>query len=184
MTGRHPARINVKLRDLSQLFNSMDPSPFLDRDLDHDAEEFIISWSRELPRGENLELVIHLGTPPEAERLNELEAAVQHYFHSRAELKQRELRQLLRQGHFSLSIGLLFLCLCLFASGLAVKLGHEPVAGIVREGLIIAGWVAMWRPLETYLYDWWPLRDDGRILQRLARMRVRVIVAAAALPAR
>ena len=44
---------------------------FLDRDLDHDAEEFIVSWSRELPRSDSLELVIHLSTSPDVERLNE-----------------------------------------------------------------------------------------------------------------
>ena len=35
--------IEVKLTELNQLFNSMDPSPFHERDLDHDAEEFIVS---------------------------------------------------------------------------------------------------------------------------------------------
>jgi hypothetical protein len=54
----HPTRINLKLRELSQLFNSLDRSPFLDRDLDHDAEEFIVSWARELPKDRRLELVI------------------------------------------------------------------------------------------------------------------------------
>ena len=41
--------IELNLRDISQLFNTMDPSPFNERDLDHDAEEFIVSWARELP---------------------------------------------------------------------------------------------------------------------------------------
>jgi hypothetical protein len=40
--------------------------------------------------------------------------------------------------------------------------------------LQIVGWVAMWRPLEIYLYDWWPVRADLRLLQRLARMKVRL----------
>ena len=34
--------MTLQLRELPQLFNSMDPSPFLDRDLDADAEEFIV----------------------------------------------------------------------------------------------------------------------------------------------
>ena len=45
----------------------------------------------------------------------------------------------------------------------------------MTEGLTILGWVAMWRPLQTYLYDWWPLRDERRNLERLARMRVSVV---------
>src|SRR6185436_8078465 len=97
----HSARIHLKLRDLAQLFNSMDPSPFLDRDLDHDAEEFIVSWARELPKDNRFELVIHLATAPEPERAADVENAVQHYFASRAEIKRREFRLLLRRGHVS-----------------------------------------------------------------------------------
>jgi hypothetical protein len=44
-----------------QLFNSMDSSPFVERDLDAGAEEFITSWARELPSERELELVIHHG---------------------------------------------------------------------------------------------------------------------------
>jgi hypothetical protein len=43
----HPHSIRLKLRDMNQLFNSMDPSPFIEKDLDDDAEEFIVSWAQE-----------------------------------------------------------------------------------------------------------------------------------------
>src|SRR3989442_6655319 len=55
--------IEVHVRELSQLFNSMDPSPFLDKDLDVDAEEFITGWARELPRDKPLALLVHLDQP-------------------------------------------------------------------------------------------------------------------------
>lgn len=182
-TAHHPTRINLKLRDLAQLFNSLDPSPFLDRDLDRDAEEFIVSWARELPGSHGFELVIHLATAPDPERKAAVESAVRHYFSNRAEIKQREFRLLLRRGHVSLAIGLVFLTACLVASGFAAELGHDTAADIFREGLIIAGWVAMWRPLEIYLYDWWPVREEWRNLQRLSRMHVRLIIAPTANPA-
>jgi hypothetical protein len=153
----------------------MDPSPFIDRDLDHDAEEFIVSSAREAHGSQAFELVIHLGAAPEASRANETQDAVQHYFSVRAELKRREFRLLLRRGHSVLAIGLLFLASCLLLSGIATKLSPRALADILREGLIIVGWVAMWKPLEIYLYDWWPLRKEWRDLQRLARMRVRLV---------
>ena len=158
----------------------MDPSPFLDRDLDQDAEEFIVSWAHELPKSHGIELVIHLATTPETDRAADVENAVQHYFATRAEIKRREFRLLLRRGHVSLLIGLLFLTTCLLASGLAANIGPGALAALVREGFIIAGWVAMWRPIQTYLYDWWPVRDEWRALQRLARMHVRLVLPPAA----
>ena len=70
------ARIELRLRELSQLFNSLDPSPFIDRDLDTDAEEFILSWAREHAKERELELVLHLATPPTSERAAGTEAGL------------------------------------------------------------------------------------------------------------
>jgi hypothetical protein len=172
--SRDHNQVEVRLRELSQLFNSMDPSPFIDQDLDASAEEFIVSWARELPHKGELELVVHLSTRPEPERVAGVEAAVQHYFASRAGMKQKELRQLLRRGRVSMVIGLLFLAVC-FGLGEAVQqFSERSWAEFVELGLHIAGWVAMWRPLEIFLYDWWPVRSDQQLLERLARMRVRL----------
>lgn len=168
--------IRLQLRDLAQLFNSMDPSPFHDRDLDADAEEFIVSWAREAPHADAFELVLHLGTIPPPGRLAEVEGAIQNYFGTRAEMKQREFRQLLKRGRSSLLVGLLFLGVCLGVSELLATLGQGALASLVKESLTIGGWVAMWRPLEIYLYDWWPLRAEYRMLARLAHMHVRLVV--------
>jgi hypothetical protein len=56
----HPHTISVKLRDMNQLFNSMDPSPFIEKDLDDDAEEFIVSWAQEFSPNAPLKLRIYL----------------------------------------------------------------------------------------------------------------------------
>ncbi|AOS43694.1 hypothetical protein Verru16b_00747 [Lacunisphaera limnophila] len=165
-------RIEVRLRELAQLFNLMDPSPFIERDLDADAEEFIVGWAHELPHARELELVIHLTTPPAPDRAAGTEEAVRHYFASRADVKQRELRRLLRRGRANLLIGLLFLAACFALGGLVQRWLPAGWNEFTEMGLQIVGWVAMWRPLEIYLYDWWPLRSDERLLRRLARMKV------------
>ena len=175
--NREPAHMELRLRELAQLFNSMDPSPFIDRDLDQDAEEFILGWARELPAGRDFELVVHLAVAPPADRAAGAEDAVRRYFASRGEMKGRELRQLLRRGRISLFAGLLFLGVC-YLLGLAI--GHLALLGafsaVGREGLVIVGWVAMWRPLEIFLYDWWPLREEQVMFGRLARMSVRLVL--------
>ena len=42
----------------------------------------------------------------------------------------------------------------------------------VGEGLVIFGWVALWRPGEIFLYDWWPLLRHRRQMDRLEGMPV------------
>jgi hypothetical protein len=172
-----PLHISVRLRELAQLFNSLDPSPFSERDLDADAEEFILSWARELPSHRAVELVVHLAVaPPPARGQPVVEEAVRHFFRERAELKHREFRLLMRRGRLSLAIGLAFLAGCFLVGELVGALGHGTAADIIKEGLTIGGWVAMWRPLEIYLYDWWPLRDEWRVLEKLARMKVTLVL--------
>lgn len=182
MAKKENSRILLRLRELAQLFNSMDPSPFVERDLDADAEEFIVSWARELPGRDRLELVLHLATPPPPDRAAGVEEAVRHYFAMRAEIKRREFGFLLRRGRLSLIVGLVFLAVCLTLGQFIARRYSAAGINIVREGLIIVGWVAMWRPLEIYLYDWWPIWDDQRIFSRLARMKVRIVYATEVAP--
>ena len=41
--------LELRVRELGQLFNSMDPTPFLNKDLDREAEAFIETWALGLP---------------------------------------------------------------------------------------------------------------------------------------
>ncbi len=172
-----PHRIEVNLRDLRQLFNTMDPSPFHEKDLDHDAEEFIVSWAREFPVDEPVVLVLHLRERAVGENPQPVaEQGVQHYFAYRARLNAMEFRRLMKEGWQCLLIGVVFLGLCLAASGALGRQESGGLLGVVREGLVIAGWVAMWRPMEIYLYEWWPLRRRRRVYEKLSRMPVEIVV--------
>jgi hypothetical protein len=174
-TGSKTHHIELNLRDINQLFNTMDPSPFNERDLDHDAEEFIVSWARELPLADPVVLVVHLATlPQDRDAQKMIQDATQHYFSYRLELSRLEFRHLMQDGRRSLLIGVAFLAACLTASKLLIGVGDGAFSSVGRESLTIGGWVAMWRPLEIYLYDWWPLLRRQRILKKLSRMPVEV----------
>ena len=97
------------------------------------------------------------------------------FFGHRAELAAQRLRQLLRTGRTSLLIGLMFLAACVLGGDwIAGRFHDSGSVQILRESLLIGGWVAMWRPLEIFLYDWWPIRNERRIYQRLSRMNVQI----------
>ena len=153
----------------------MDPSPFVEKDLDNDAEEFIVSWAQEFPSRDPVSLLIyvnHLPAHGDAQRL--VETAIHNYFAYRAKLKRFELRHLLKEGRISLIIGLVFLGACLLTSHLLLRQQPGTLSIIGRESLTIAGWVAMWRPIGIFLYDWWPVLRKGRLYEKMSRMRVEV----------
>jgi hypothetical protein len=178
LPGGH-ARIEVHVGELKQLFNSMDPTPFRERDLDPQAEEFIAGWARELHTDEPLGLIVHVDGPePPPAEVAVLHEAVREFFKQRALVTRRRLRQLLRVGRTSLLIGIAALALSIALGDLlAVMMSDGRLGGILRESLLIGGWVAMWRPLEVFLYDWWPIRAEARLFDRLSEMAVQVVPA-------
>lgn len=163
---------------MGQLFNSMDPSPFHERDLDHDAEQFIVSWAQEYPSQASLKLMVHLDKAPTgvSEAQKTIAKSVQNYFEYRADMTRREFRHLIREGRMALIIGITFLAVCeLIAQTLPAS--QNTWHGLLRMGLTIIGWVAMWRPLEIYLYRWWPVLRLERVYRNLSNMQVEVKVA-------
>lgn len=168
--------IEVHVAEMGQLFNSMDPSRFAGRDLDPDAEEFIVATARELPRDAPLGLLIRLATSLPPNETAVVHGAVESFFHGRASAARQRLRHLFHRGRISLVIGLAFLATALGASEMLGQwVTPTGFVSILRESLLIGGWVAMWRPIEIFLYDWWPIRADARLFDRLAAMPVRIV---------
>jgi hypothetical protein len=169
--------IEIHLGELRQLFNAIDPSPFHERDLDPQAEDFIVGWASDLPGDVPLGLMVYLdraaGMEDEAAVLRN---AIHEFFGRRAAATRRSLRELFRRGRTSLAIGLAFLA-CSIGIGDAVAAYFEGsrLAEILRESLLIGGWVAMWGPLEIFLYGWWPIRAELRLYDRLSAMPVRIV---------
>ena len=98
--------IEVHVSELKQLFNAIDPSPFRERDLDPDAEEFITDWAKEASPGVAIGLAVYLDRPAGlANEPQELREAIHEFFRHRAELSRRRLRELFRRGRTSLTIG-------------------------------------------------------------------------------
>jgi hypothetical protein len=167
--------IELSLRDIGQLFNTMDPSPFHEKDLDRDAEEFILSWAEEFHRHEPIDLIVHLEKiPGDHDARQVIEPAVRHYFSYRERMNQLEFKRLMKRGRTSLFVGLTFLGLCLITDKLLVGIHPGSIPNFFSESLTIAGWVAMWRPMEIYLYEWWPLRRRGQLLKKLSKMPIEV----------
>ena len=128
-------------------------------------------------------LVVHLDRPAgRADEAAALREAIHEYFGQRVLASSRKLRELFRRGRISLVIALAFLTASIaVGDAVAGYLGDGRLAEVIREGFLIGGWVAMWRPLEVFLYDWWPIRADGRLLQRLSTIPVRIEYKGAAL---
>lgn len=166
--------MRLYLGELRQLFDCMDPSPINERNLDSAAAEHIIDAAREAPAKAVLGLRVQLGREPDDPAASTiLSSAVREYFERRGASKRREFRRLMRSGRRALVVGLIFLAVAIgLAQWFDTWISDEGRARLVSESLVIGGWVALWRPMEIFLYDWWPLLADARLFDRLTAMPV------------
>jgi hypothetical protein len=176
MKQRQPPVHQLELRivELSELFNSMDPTPFHHRDLDTDAEAFLESWALEFPQDSHFRIIVHIEKMPPEDPAPLVAEAIRNYFEYKSVLAKRNLRVLLMEGRTSLLIGLGFLTLCLLGADILSGFASNTFLRLMKESLLIGGWVAMWRPLQIFLYEWWPIVRKGRIYHNLGRASVHV----------
>ena len=180
-TGTVEGAIELRVDEIAQLFHTLDPFPFRERDLDREAEDFIVSWAREFPRNHSLRIIVHApASEVHGDTARQLAPALSRYFSYRAEAVNRDLSDLLRIGRRSLGIGLSALAACVLASSaITGALGAGTLSRFFEEGLVILGWVANWKPIQTFLYDWWPVARRRDLYRRLARARVELRTVAA-----
>ena len=168
------AVIELKVESVASLFDPFDPFPLPTRDLSRTAEEFIVGWARELPPGTPITLALHVSSLATHD-VSDLQAAFTNHFRQRMRSVSGDISELFGVGRTSLMIGLAMLVACVLgAQGAGMVLGNTPAARILSEGLIILGWVANWRPVEIFLYDWWPLAGRRRLYQRLSDARIKL----------
>ncbi len=170
MTPVNEDVIELRVDDIAQLFHTLDPFPFRERDLDREVEEYIVSWARELASKQPIRIVIDFpDTEAQTKTARELSEAFGRYFSDRAGAVQRDLNELFRVGRRSLAIGVAILIACLMSAHFAVGVFFvDPFKRLAEESLLILGWVANWRPLEIFLYDWWPLARRRDLYRRLS----------------
>ncbi|MGE4062070.1 MAG: hypothetical protein AB7E79_01770 [Rhodospirillaceae bacterium] len=164
--------IDVQVPQIGHLFNRLDPSPPATKDLDSQLDRYIRDAVDEIGGPEKAKIVFHLP----AEQLKHvhdtgLTDAVHNYFAYRCWAETVRLKQMRRRGYISFLIALAFLMGCLFVRSLLEDVPGA-AADIAAEGLLIAGWVAMWRPLELFLYDWWPVWREARLYRELQKVTV------------
>ncbi len=168
--------IEIAIRNTWQLFNERDPAPFRARDLDENFVTYVVSTTQEFPLKTPMKLkIIVLEENEQDINKDDLYAAIRAHFVYAARLSQSKMRKRLRVGRYFLIVGLLVLFACLgVAQLIASEHSDSGLAVIAREGFTIIGWVAMWRPIEVILYDWFPLREEKLYLEKISKLDIEV----------
>jgi hypothetical protein len=169
--------MHITLADLRYLFESPPVAPLAGSHLGQSGLDAVLQrMKRERPaRGAPLRLLI--SAPPwqaSAEAATEVQYALAAHCAALIGSVEDDLMLLRREMVQSLKVGGLFLTACLVLATSVDQLTALPalLRDLLRESLIIAGWVGIWHPLDLILYAWWPSRFRIGQLRRLAAAEI------------
>jgi hypothetical protein len=163
--------IDVRVHRVEQLFDNRDPAPFRERDLEPELSDYLLEAGEDLLDEPRFQVVFWVDEPAAKE---EIAQAYRAHFEDRIHHLKRRRARVRRTAQ----LGLLFAACSLIALLSVAQLVGSSVPGFLgaalREGLIVSGWVLLWRPMEMLVYDWIPVRRDRRIAARLLEAEVDV----------
>jgi hypothetical protein len=168
--------IDIFLTNILQLFDRIDPSPFREKDLDDDFVKYLTLCMCELRHANQVKLVIKMSEHnPKYLKNHDIEEAIENFFSFEIENTKNELALLFRQGRWALFNGIVFLVFC----NIIVFFLSQNLTGVlvntIKEGITVIGWVALWWPVNMFLYEWWPYLDKIKLYERLKKVKVEII---------
>lgn len=167
------ATIELVVFSFDQLFDKRDPNPFLKNDLDEDASDYIITSAEEIGVKKLGKLKIYVKNSAETHNPRLIQKSIHKYFSYRLELNRRKIKKTLSTGYKSLAIGIVFLSFSVFLSRFIGDFDEKTlVNSFLKEGFLLLGWVSMWKPVNIFLYDWWPIMESQKVLSALSEVAI------------
>lgn len=162
--------IEVRVPRLESLYETLDPSPFREKALDPDFEAYLLDCAGEF--GDALPLTVLVHAPPELrDHAADLATALHAHFGFLLQQHARRERTQARRHR-----AVVFAGLGVLAGALVLRRLLQGWSGsggeILAEGLLLLGWVALWRPIDALLFDRHATREERGVLSRLAEARV------------
>ena len=169
--GKHVIEINISM--FEQLYDKRDPNPYRRKDLDDDIVEYLTSSYFEIG-GKNLSKIkIYHQDDLNKEDEHDIINAIHEYFKYRTNLTQFKIDEILKTGMISLGIGLIFLSITIISSK-HLKLSDQIINSFLKELLLLIGWVSMWKPINIFLYEWWPFLRNKKMFLDLSYIPISV----------
>ena len=169
--------IEIDLNSVEQIYNTLDHAPFHEKELDPNAEQFIVDIVEDFPLKTPFLLVIYLPACIHCEEHAEkIPQAIRAHFRYRMMEQDLKFRARFRHGRWALLVGLLFVAIAMIARQaiFASPGGSQLVSQIIADSLLIIGWAAMWEPVTVLLYELWPIIQQKRIYEKISQMEIEV----------
>lgn len=162
--------IDIELDTYRDVYSEWDYSPLVNRDLDEDLLEYLMSCSYEIPK--KREFVIDFFLPIHIYNVEREERSIQgifNYFSYKIRQSQSERYRLIRSTFWFLLVGTVLLILAIFSHSVIKSSVLEQV---ISEGLFIGAWVALWEIFSIWFFQVNEITHKIKHYQRLQKTKI------------
>jgi hypothetical protein len=174
---RSVLNVALHLNDIHELFAPAAVDPFSERYGDHHFATGIDYVAKEMYANSSWKAIHTTIMLPADQVTPDLEArtsaAVRRYSHGQFVRIDQEIRATRRRVIRSFGIAIVAL-IAFNAAAAALNATGLFLAEVLADGLIIAGWVILWFPLDEFMQSWYYDRLGQSIYQRLGNMQITI----------
>ena len=163
--------IEVRIGTIGQFYQTLDPSPDLEKDLNPDTVEYLIDTTEEMKNQKeevHIDLYLEYSLFQNNELKSRMEKSIPAYFSRRVDILEHKHRMSHKKARKNLIRGLAFLIVCVALSVILTNFVDNALVYAFGQSLTVIGWVALWNPAEFYLYNHREEKDEINIMKRLA----------------
>ncbi len=169
--GNNARVIEIRPAHVESLFQSFDPSPTARRALSTEAVTYVVDRVTD-PSSNPIEQLRIVLPASEAGSCGAVQEAFQRHFAAAASRRKCLLQKHFRSGWLLLLKGVGLALILVTLSQVIAAVSDSALLARIADGISIVVWVILWRPVDTLIYDWRPLREDLRMYQRLADIEI------------
>lgn len=162
----HEHEISIRITDAAQLFDVLDPAPFREKSLSAAAEVYLIDCAGSLAPDHAIDIVV-AGPQHLEHELPAIREAVHGHFAYLLQQAQRRWKWRAGIARRATALGLVILVVSVALRGV-VDSAPLGIVDVATEGLLVLGWVALWRPIEHWVFDRAEHRGRCALLARLS----------------
>ena len=169
--------IELRISHPAQFYNLLDPAPNDKKEINHATESYIINSLEDMPNDKHssAKIVLYLEqTLYDDEKIRtDMEQAIHSHFALKLCSANQKYKLSMNKGRRYLARGLIFLIICLILSSVVTSIYNQnDIIYAIGQSFVVIGWVALWRPVEFYLYDRRDILDEIKMLGQLETITV------------
>jgi len=159
--------IELKVDNLSYIFNDWDSAIFRRRDIDPELIEFLEDCSSDIPLRHGIELHFDvLKGVKDLKKEKQIVTGIKNHLNYLLYVQKSTINRLYKRIISSIALGVL---LTAFSSLLGTIMPESIISAVVEEGVNIGGWVFLWEAVYMIFFEIGGVRNRTKEYERLVK---------------